>query len=142
VLSTSCTKDDPSDNNHGFGFDVDAVDSTTGISVKYNEADTFQFPIELIVETYHITENCLGLYSDKGPPVIITNNSNNLIINGVQFSGYFYHSPPLVVVHDGLLSMNDTFRLEHEFIHYLLQANGQNPNHTEENQILFDRCSI
>lgn len=141
AFTIGCEKAPPKTINHGYGFEVDIVDDVTGVSVKYNEEDTFQFPIELVVEAYQTTERCMSLTA-RGPMVVITNNYNNLFINGIQYAGYFYHSPPLIVIYDNDLKMNFTGHLKHEFVHYLLKANGLPTDHITVPDEVFARCSV
>lgn len=144
VLISGCDEGiEHSSDNHGFGFDVDATDEKTGITLTHYEHSNPPYEIDIIVDIYHATESCLGLYSAIGPPVIMTGNTDNLVSEtfNVNVNGQFHFYPSLVVVFSHRTSLQVERTLRHEFIHYLLFINGISTQHEPSNQGLFDSCA-
>lgn len=104
----------------------------TGIRVRWHPASARSLVLQDLDRLYRQTEQCTKL-SALGPDIIEAVES--IEVGGNVYYGYTWFDDGLI------LSMMYEDVLKHEFVHYLLAENGEDPDRNREHEsFLFVLC--
>lgn len=122
--------DDPSADNHGYGWEYDAI-GPTGLRVQYADdlPDSLRAPLADLESAWVDTAACVGIEpAPPGPLVVLVPDAFTC---GAAYPaiGCTYLDTRTIVVAAHRL----TFALRHEYVHVLLER-------TDHHSYLFDAC--
>lgn len=108
--------------NYGLGYGYDERDPETGLRIRYDASSNVKYDLKDIAIQFKGVMECTGL-SAGGPLIVFTEN----LPAGV--GGKHYSTT-------GTIAVRQTYVLNHELIHYLLEQTGfpreDNNNHRSE----------
>lgn len=106
LLLAGCGGGEEGNNNHGYGFQYDAV-GVSGMKLRSGDPGLFE-------ALYAETEACTAF---NAPPPFVILVAPKSIQDGT-LNGYYWNNPSLI-----LLDLSQGNAAKHEFIHYLLDIN-------------------
>lgn len=134
MILVGCGQD--SGNNHGYGWHFDEI-GESGLRIRYSDsqllADVLK-NVSFFERNFQHVVSCTGITA-PGPLIVVV---DELYVNGTRYGGWVHFDTNLV-----LIEYTSMLRLNHEFVHYLLNVSGFDANANSRHQSdLFEKCGF
>lgn len=129
LLLVGCgDQSDPAASNYGYGYHYDAA-TTDGLRVRYSQGN-IELSVEQVADAYRSVAACMGVAANNPPLVIFVPepmSTQNDVGETVTAYGKYYYTGTVVVTDKYVYGITIQF-MRHEFVHHLLELNGEPRN--------------